>query len=71
MIGGQERTAAGHVQVDGQDLATLSHEALYASRLPMGMLFQLGLYSPICRYLTMWLFRCRRKRIFRPSCLKI
>lgn len=42
LIGGQERAAAGHVRVDGLDVATLRHEALYALRRRMGMLFQFG-----------------------------
>lgn len=42
LIGGQERAAGGRVQVDGQDVGTLSHEALYALRRRMGMLFQFG-----------------------------
>ena len=42
LIGGQERAAAGRVQVDGQDVGKLGRDALYALRRRMGMLFQFG-----------------------------
>ena len=42
LIGGQERAVGGRVVVDGQDVAGLGREALYALRRRMGMLFQFG-----------------------------
>ncbi len=42
LIGGQFRADAGSVKVDGQDVASLSHEGLYRLRRRMGMLFQFG-----------------------------
>ena len=42
LIGGQLKASSGHVNVEGQDVATLSPEALYAMRRKMGMLFQFG-----------------------------
>ncbi|AUM00765.1 ABC transporter ATP-binding protein [Rhodocyclaceae bacterium] len=42
LIGGQLRASAGRVEVDGQDLAQLSRDDLYALRRRMGMLFQFG-----------------------------
>jgi phospholipid/cholesterol/gamma-HCH transport system ATP-binding protein len=41
-IGGQIRPTQGSVQVDGQEVPTLSRQALYALRRKMGMLFQFG-----------------------------
>ncbi len=42
LIGGQLKPASGSVQVDGQEVAALSHSRLYAMRQRMGMLFQSG-----------------------------
>jgi len=42
LIGGQLRAQAGEVRVDGQDVAALPRDALYALRRRMGMLFQFG-----------------------------
>ena len=42
LIGGQERAVGGRVTVDGQDVAGLGRDALYALRRRMGMLFQFG-----------------------------
>ena len=42
LIGGQLRASAGSIAVDGQDLAQLSRDELYALRRRMGMLFQFG-----------------------------
>nr|WP_222948391.1 ABC transporter ATP-binding protein [Thauera sedimentorum] len=42
LIGGQLRASAGSIEVDGQDLAQLSRDELYALRRRMGMLFQFG-----------------------------
>ena len=42
LIGGQEKAVGGRVVVDGQDVAGLGREALYALRRRMGMLFQFG-----------------------------
>ena len=42
LIGGQEKAVGGRVSVDGQDVAGLGREALYALRRRMGMLFQFG-----------------------------
>ena len=41
-ISRQERATGGQVLFDGQDLATLTTEQLYAARRRMGMLFQFG-----------------------------
>ena len=46
LIGGQEKAVGGQVRVDGQDVATLGRDALYAMRRRMGMLFQLVRYLP-------------------------
>ena len=42
LISRQERATGGQVLFDGQDLATLTTEQLYAARRRMGMLFQVG-----------------------------
>ncbi|WP_326536271.1 ABC transporter ATP-binding protein [Pseudorhodoferax sp.] len=42
LIGGQIRPQRGHVRFDGQDVAALDPEGLYAIRRRMGMLFQFG-----------------------------
>jgi phospholipid/cholesterol/gamma-HCH transport system ATP-binding protein len=42
LIGGQIRAQAGHVMVDGQDVATLDRDDLFALRRKIGMLFQFG-----------------------------
>ncbi len=42
LIGGQLVPNAGHVYVDGQDVAALSRSELYTLRKRMGMLFQSG-----------------------------
>ncbi|MDQ7956914.1 MAG: ABC transporter ATP-binding protein [Rhodocyclaceae bacterium] len=42
LIGGQARAQRGEVLFDGQDVGTLSRDALYAARRRMGMLFQFG-----------------------------
>lgn len=42
LIGGQVRARAGAVLVDGEDIATLSDDRLYAMRRKLGMLFQFG-----------------------------
>ena len=42
LISRQERATGGQVLFDGQDLATLATEQLYAARRRMGMLFQFG-----------------------------
>ena len=42
LIGGQYRANAGQVLFDGQDVAALNQEGLYALRRRMGMLFQFG-----------------------------
>ena len=42
LIGGQLRASSGVVNVDGQNIAALRNEALYALRKRMGMLFQFG-----------------------------
>lgn len=42
LIGGQLRPQQGTVKVDGQEVATLRHGALYRLRKRMGMLFQNG-----------------------------
>lgn len=42
LIGGQLRPGAGHVSVDGAEVATLGRKALYELRKRMGMMFQTG-----------------------------
>ena len=42
LIGGQLKPTAGHLEVDGQELARLSRREMYAVRRRMGMLFQFG-----------------------------
>ncbi len=42
LIGGQLRASAGRVMVGGEDVGTMSSEAMYAMRRKMGMLFQFG-----------------------------
>ena len=42
LIGGQLRAQAGSVEVDGQDVAALDRDALFALRRRIGMLFQFG-----------------------------
>ncbi len=42
LIGGQLKASSGRVVVNGQDIATLDREGLYALRRKMGMLFQFG-----------------------------
>ncbi|HQA10110.1 ABC transporter ATP-binding protein [Zoogloea sp.] len=42
LIGGQEGAVGGRVLVDGQDVAKLGRDKLYAMRRRMGMLFQFG-----------------------------
>lgn len=42
LIGGQEKARGGRVTVDGQDVARLGRDDLYALRRRMGMLFQFG-----------------------------
>jgi len=42
LIGGQLKPTAGHLTVDGQELARLSRREMYAARRRMGMLFQFG-----------------------------
>ncbi len=42
LIGGQQRANAGQVLFDGQDIAGLDAQGLYAARRRMGMLFQFG-----------------------------
>ncbi|WP_417070872.1 ABC transporter ATP-binding protein [Niveibacterium terrae] len=42
LMGGQLKPQAGTVSVDGRDVASLAHDALYALRRRMGMLFQFG-----------------------------
>ena len=42
LISRQERATGGQVLFDGQDLATLTTEQLYAARRRMGMQFQFG-----------------------------
>ncbi|WP_417068233.1 ABC transporter ATP-binding protein [Niveibacterium terrae] len=42
LMGGQLKPQAGTVSVDGRDVASLGHDALYALRRRMGMLFQFG-----------------------------
>ncbi|MBL8510454.1 MAG: ABC transporter ATP-binding protein [Betaproteobacteria bacterium] len=42
LIGGQLKASKGVVRVDGQDVASLDRDDLYAMRRKMGMLFQFG-----------------------------
>ena len=42
LIGGQVRAQSGQVLFEGQDVAAMDHEQLYAMRRRMGMLFQFG-----------------------------
>ncbi|KAF0814703.1 putative phospholipid import ATP-binding protein MlaF [Andreprevotia sp. IGB-42] len=42
LIGGQLQASAGHVRVDGEDVASLKEAALYRLRSKLGMLFQFG-----------------------------
>lgn len=42
LIGGQLRASSGAVTVDGEELARLGNERMYALRRRMGMLFQFG-----------------------------
>ena len=42
LIGGQLSPSKGAVRVDGQDIASLDREGMYAMRRKMGMLFQFG-----------------------------
>ena len=42
LIGGQQRANAGQVLFDGQDVASLDSDGLFAMRRRMGMLFQFG-----------------------------
>lgn len=42
LIGGQQRAQQGQVLFDGQDVAAMERDALYAARRRMGMLFQFG-----------------------------
>lgn len=42
LIGGQQRSSAGQVLFDGQDIALMNGAGLYAMRRRMGMLFQFG-----------------------------
>jgi phospholipid/cholesterol/gamma-HCH transport system ATP-binding protein len=42
LIGGLVRPQAGHILVDGEDVTTLSEEALFRVRRKLGMLFQGG-----------------------------
>jgi phospholipid/cholesterol/gamma-HCH transport system ATP-binding protein len=42
LIGGQVRAQRGQVLLDGQDIGTLQHDALFTARRRMGMLFQFG-----------------------------
>jgi phospholipid/cholesterol/gamma-HCH transport system ATP-binding protein len=42
LIGGQLRPTQGSIEVDGQNVHTLSRKALYKLRMRMGMLFQSG-----------------------------
>lgn len=42
LIGGQIRASAGHVDVEGRNVAALGRDALYELRRRMGMLFQFG-----------------------------
>jgi len=42
LIGGQLKAQGGSIKVDGQEIATMSTDALYQTRRKMGMLFQHG-----------------------------
>ena len=42
LIGGQLKASRGTIKVEGQDLASLDRDGLYAMRRKMGMLFQFG-----------------------------
>jgi len=42
LIGGQLSPSKGAVRIDGQDIASLDREGMYAMRRKMGMLFQFG-----------------------------
>ena len=42
LIGGQQKAGSGEVLFDGENIASLSQNALYAARRRMGMLFQFG-----------------------------
>ncbi len=42
LVGGQLRAQSGQVLFEGQDVAAMNHEQLYAMRRRMGMLFQFG-----------------------------
>ena len=42
LIGGQQKASGGEVLFDGENIASLSQNALYAARRRMGMLFQFG-----------------------------
>ncbi len=42
LVGGQLRAQSGQVLFEGQDVAAMDHEQLYAMRRRMGMLFQFG-----------------------------
>lgn len=42
LIGGQHRAHSGQVLVNGQDVGTMTGQALFAMRRTMGMLFQFG-----------------------------
>ena len=42
LIGGQQKAGSGEVLFDGENIASLSQDALYAARRRMGMLFQFG-----------------------------
>jgi len=42
LIGGQLRPSKGSVEIDGQNVHTIKHKALYQLRKKMGMLFQSG-----------------------------
>lgn len=42
LIGGQIRAQQGEVLFDGEDVGSMSQQALYSARRRMGMLFQLG-----------------------------
>lgn len=42
LIGGQQRAQQGQVLLHGEDVGAFDHDALYAARRRMGMLFQFG-----------------------------
>ena len=42
LIGGQLKASKGTIKVEGQDLASMDRDGLYAMRRKMGMLFQFG-----------------------------